>query len=165
MDDDDHALDDFYTFEYPRLVAALRLITGDRDTGRDAVDEAIARACERRQRGHAIDNLAAWVRTVACNEARSRFRRRAAEQRATDRLVARTRELEHDADAARRVDVLRALAMLPQRQREVAALHYLCDLSVDDVAGALGVSSGTVKTSLSRARDALATLLTKEVML
>ncbi len=161
---DDHELDDFYRFEYPRLVAALRLVTGDRDAGRDAVDEAVARAYEQLRRGRPIDNLPAWVRTVACNVARSRFRRKAAEARATERLVARTRELDDDTDAARRVDVLRALATLPRRQREVVALHYLCDLSVDDVAATLGVTPGTVKTSLSRARDALSILLTTEVM-
>jgi DNA-directed RNA polymerase specialized sigma24 family protein len=39
--------DDFYVFDYPRLVSALRLITGDADTAREAVDEARVRAWER----------------------------------------------------------------------------------------------------------------------
>lgn len=161
---DDPELDDFYRFEYPRLVGALRLVTGDRDTGQDAVDEAVARAWEQLRRGRTIDNLPAWVRTVACNLATSRWRRNQSEQRATERLVARAERACSDPDAARHVDVLRALAALPLRQRQVVTLHYLCDLSVDDVAGALGVTTSTVKTSLSRARSALAATLTKEML-
>ena len=46
--------------------------------------------------------------------------------------------------------------MLPPRQAQVVALHYLFDLSVDDVAATLEVSPGTVKVHLSRARASLA---------
>jgi RNA polymerase sigma-70 factor, ECF subfamily len=48
---------------------------------------------------------------------------------------------------------------LPRRQREVVVLHYFLDLAVDDIAAQLNVTSGTVKTSLHRARAALATVL------
>lgn len=43
----DRRFDDFYVFDYPKLVSALRLVTGDDDAARDAVDEACARAWER----------------------------------------------------------------------------------------------------------------------
>jgi RNA polymerase sigma-70 factor, ECF subfamily len=57
-----------------------------------------------------------------------------------------------------------ALAALPRRQREVVALFYYGEFSVAEVAATLGVSEGTVKTSLSRARDSLARALApKEV--
>jgi RNA polymerase sigma-70 factor (ECF subfamily) len=152
------AFDDFFIFDYPRLVSALTLVTGDRDVARDAVDEACARAWEHLQRGKQIDSVAGWVRVVALNVARGRFRRRATERRAREDL-ARIAQSEHSPDAGVAVDVARALATLPRRQREVVVMHYFLDLPVDNIAAQLGISSGTVKTSLHRARAALATLL------
>ena len=52
-----------------------------------------------------------------------------------------------------------ALRTLPDAQRRALALHYLCDLSVESVAAETGVSTGTVKSRLSRGRAALAALL------
>lgn len=69
-----------------------------------------------------------------------------------------------DREDAGRLDLTRAVAKLPDRHREVIVLHYLCDLSVDDVAQELGVPSGTVKSRLSRARDELARLMEDEVL-
>jgi RNA polymerase sigma-70 factor (ECF subfamily) len=57
------------------------------------------------------------------------------------------------------VDIARALALLPVGQRQVVVLHHLLDLPVDEIARALGVPTGTVKSRLSRARTALAPLL------
>ena len=54
-----------------------------------------------------------------------------------------------------RVALVAALVGLPRRQRETIVLRYLCDLPEADVARALGVSAGTVKTHIHRA---LATL-------
>ena len=46
----------------------------------------------------------------------------------------------------------RALEALPRRQREVAVLRYLLEMSTAEVAAALGITQGTVKSSLARAR-------------
>jgi RNA polymerase sigma-70 factor (ECF subfamily) len=50
-----------------------------------------------------------------------------------------------------RLALVDALGHLPRRQREAVALRYLADLSVDEVARTLGVSTGTVKQSVHRA--------------
>jgi RNA polymerase sigma-70 factor (ECF subfamily) len=55
--------------------------------------------------------------------------------------------------------VVEAIRGLPPRQQEAVALHYLLDLTVADTATAMGVDEGTVKTHLSRAREALARAL------
>jgi RNA polymerase sigma factor (sigma-70 family) len=52
--------------------------------------------------------------------------------------------------------------MLPEGQREVVALHYLADLEVAEVARTLGIAEGTVKSRLSRGRDALALALAEK---
>ena len=53
----------------------------------------------------------------------------------------------------------RALETLPRRQREVAVLRYLLEMSTAEVAAALGIAKGTVKSSLARARTHLAEAL------
>ena len=58
-----------------------------------------------------------------------------------------------------RVEVERALAALPRREREVAILRYLLGFDTRATAGVLGVGEGTVKSSLSRARTHLADAL------
>lgn len=57
------------------------------------------------------------------------------------------------------MDVQRALTRLSQRQREVTVLRYYLGMDLSEIAGVLGVSEGTVKTQLFRARRALAELL------
>jgi RNA polymerase sigma-70 factor (ECF subfamily) len=157
---DESRFDDFFLFEYPRLVGALGLVTGDHDVATDAVDEACARAWERLRRGKEIESVAAWARVVALKVARGRFRRRATEQRARERLATLATAATATPNGTEAgLDTRRALADLPRRQREVVVLHYFLDLSVDDIAAQLGVANGTVKTSLHRARAALAGVL------
>jgi RNA polymerase sigma-70 factor (ECF subfamily) len=55
--------------------------------------------------------------------------------------------------------VEQALARLSQRQREVTVLRYYLVMDVNEIAGVLGITEGTVKTQLFRARRALAELL------
>jgi RNA polymerase sigma-70 factor (ECF subfamily) len=153
----DRRFDDFYVFDYPRLVSALRLITGDADTALDAVDEACVRAWERLGRGDEIEVLGAWVRVVALNVARGGLRRRASERRALERLrsMASRDVPEPFTGAIDAIDIHRLLARLPRRQREVVVLYYLLDQSVASIAAELEASPGTVKATLHRARAAL----------
>jgi len=60
-----------------------------------------------------------------------------------------------DDAAALQVDLARAVHRLSRRQQEVVVMRYLIDLSEEDVAGTLGMSEGSVKTHLSRARGHL----------
>jgi len=117
----------------------------------------VARAWERSERGDEIESLTAWVTAVSLNLARSRLRRVAAERRARSRLG--TRERSSIASPEDRVDITRALAALPRRQREVTVLRYYLGMDVKEVADALGMSEGTAKTTLFRARQALAAAL------
>lgn len=142
--------------DYPRVVGAVALVCGSRATAEDAVQEALARAWERGQR---LESPRAWVTVVAMNLARSRLRRMLAERRARERLPSP----QTAAPSADAVDVRRALARLPRRQREATVLRYYLDMDVVEIASALGVSEGTAKTTLFRARQALARALGETV--
>ena len=153
-------LDSFVAHEYPKVVAAVGLITGNRQDAADAVQDAIVGFLAKPP-AREITNVAAWITVVASNRARDLQRSRGAESRAYAK-VGTDDESYDSALAGLDIDVLRALEELPRQQREVCVLHYLLDHSVEQVAEGLGVSTGTIKTQLHRARKALAARLRKE---
>lgn len=106
----------------------------------------------------------AYLRAAVLNRARSRHRRRSTGERVLHTVGQSTPttvdDVEHRAvQRATRADVLAALDDLPSRQREVVLLRYWLDLSEREIADTLGISSGTVKSSASRAMKALAPAL------
>lgn len=153
-------LEHFVAHEYPKVVAAVGLITGDRQGAADAVQDAILGFLSSPPK-NPVNNVAAWITVVASNRVRDGYRRQGAEQRALAKL-GHIDEGVTDAVEVLDVDVKNALMTLPKQQRQVAALHYLLDQSVETIAEGLGVSEGTVKTQLHRARKALAARLRKE---
>ena len=145
-----------YATSYRRLVGQLTGVTGDPVEAEDVVMEAFARAVTKSRVFADVDNPEAWLRTVAVNIARSRWRRVARLRALTPRLVDRS---SYDDLPADRLALLAALRTLPTGQREAIALHHLADLPVHEVATTLGVPVGTVKAWLSRGRARLAVLL------
>lgn len=146
-------LGELYAGCYRRLVTSLYAVTGDLTDAEEVVQEAFVRAIARPGKLSDIDNPEGWLFRVALNLARTRARRRVV----LDRIM---RRVEPPADvpdqSADHVALMAALRQLPPGQRFALALHYLIDLSVDDVATVLGVSVGTVKSRLARGRTALA---------
>lgn len=134
----------------------MAMVCGSATAAEDAVQEALARAWERSERGQDIGSLPAWVTTVARNLLRDRFRRLVVERRARRDLADRHGRGSEIGDSERRADVARALAALPRRQREVAVYHYFLDLPVAEIASILHIPEGSVKSALHRARHALA---------
>ncbi len=153
-------LDAFVAAEYPKVVAAVGLITGNRQDAADAVQDAIVGYLAKPP-SNPVSNVAAWITVVASNRLRDTMRSRGAESRALERIGVAD-ETTADAVAMLDLDVQRALGQLPQQQRQVIVLHYLMDQSVETIAEGLGVTAGTVKTQLHRARKGLAARLRKE---
>ena len=141
----------FLARDYARLVNAVALASGSYPAAEDAVQEALVRAWMRSERGERVESLPAWVAAVALNQTRSGWRRAMAERRARRRLPERWSS-GPAAPIEEHVDVARALEALPRRQREVAVLRYLLEMSTAEVAATLGITQGTVKSSLARAR-------------
>lgn len=153
--DDCVSLRDVFDGSYRRLVVQLYAVTGSFDEAEDVVQEAFVRAAAAGRRFLRVDNHEAWLRTTAVNVHRSRWRKLRNGRRARERILP-PRETEALED---HVAIITALRALPEPQRRVIALHYLADLPVDQIAVELGVPVGTVKSRLSRGRDALACLL------
>jgi RNA polymerase sigma factor (sigma-70 family) len=151
---DDADLREFVYTHYPRLIGALTLMCGSRATAEDAVQEALARAWERSLRGESIASLAAWVTTVSMNLARSGLRRLGTERRARALLIAEPEDAATGRDDL--MDLRRAVAALPRRQREATVLRYYLGLDVLEIARVMGTPDGTTKSLLARARAALA---------
>lgn len=129
--------------------AAYR-VTGDGAAAEDAASEALVRAGLRWRRinGRALP----WVVRVATNLAIDQTRRRTREHR----LAPQRHHTVDGIEAAQvRVDLGRALAALPKRQREVVALRYFGDLSEREIADELGLAPGSVKSHASRGLAAL----------
>jgi RNA polymerase sigma factor (sigma-70 family) len=144
---------EFFERTAPGLVRLCFLATRDREAAADAAQEALSRAWRDWSRvGAASSDPAAWTRTVALNLCRNRWRRLARQAR----LAPRAYTVDSRPDDLPDVDLQRAPRRLPVRQREAVVLHYWADLGVDACATAMGVSPGSVKQHLSRARRHLA---------
>jgi RNA polymerase sigma-70 factor, ECF subfamily len=140
---------------HQHAVRAVTVACGSPAVAEEAVQEALAKAWARRSRHPRPDSMLAWVIAVAINETRSRGRRAVREARAYSR-VARPPDA---VETQEQVDLRRALDALPLRQRQCVVLHYLLGYDIASISAALGVSSGTVKSALHRARAALASAL------
>ena len=151
----EQAMSELYHACYRRLVAQVYAFTTDLTEAQDVVQEAFARALARPRGLADVENPEAWLRTVAVNVVRRRWRRR----KLLDAIMLRDRPTVRTVEPApgpERADLRDALATLPASHREVVVLHYYADLPVDEVAAVLGVPVGTVKSRLSRARATLA---------
>ena len=153
---DDGYVREVYEASYRRLVAQAYAVAGDRVEAEDAVQEAFARAVAAGDRFRRVDNPEAWLRTVALNVLRRRWRRASLFRALTPRLAtpADVPGISED-----HVAVVQGLRSLPFQQRETLALFYLGDLSVQEIAATLGVADGTVKSRLTRGRAALAAVM------
>jgi RNA polymerase sigma-70 factor, ECF subfamily len=152
---------DLYASSYRRLVLQLYPLTGDLGEAQEVVQEAFVRLLAKPRRAAALDNPEAWLRTVAVNLARGRWRRRRVLQRLLPRIDAAPAEV--PGATPDHVALMAALRTLPAGQREAIALYHLADLPVTEVAEILQVSEGTVKSRLSRGRAALAGLLDESI--
>jgi RNA polymerase sigma factor (sigma-70 family) len=148
-------VDAFCRREWPRLVGALSLFTGDTDLAEEIAQETLARVCRDWRKVSQLAAPGAWAHRVAINLARSHFRHRAVVRKHASALVA-TATVDHDTASA--LAVREAVASLPVRQRSALVLRYFADLSVAETAEAMRCPEGTVKTLTRQAILALRNL-------
>jgi|SRR5215510_11232 len=144
--------DEFYLTSASRLVRHGYALTDDMAEAQDIAQEAFARAWQRWAMVRNCDSPEAWVRRVATNLAASRWRR----IRVARAAVGHTTEQHAPEVSTDTVALVTGLRTLPERQRTVLVLHYMCDMTIDQIAAELRCPTGTVKSWLSRGRIALA---------
>ena len=147
----------FFLDEHPKLVALGLAWTGNRDTGLEFAQEAMTRACRSWDRVAVLDAPGAWVRRVMINLLIDDNRRSRRLTTLRDRLE-RPPEVESPTPHDDRW--WPAVRALPDRECAAITLHYLEDLSIADVAAILEIAPGTVKATLSHAREKLRVTLT-----
>jgi DNA-directed RNA polymerase specialized sigma24 family protein len=146
-------LEDLYRARRPDFCRVAAAIAGDRALGEDAVQDAFAKAVRKRRSFRGRGSLEAWVWQIVVNAARDARRRRPLPVDLHERGTVETNGHRH----------WLPLELLTDRQREVLFLHYYADLDYATIAGALGISPGTVGATLSTARGVLRRALTHEV--
>jgi RNA polymerase sigma-70 factor (ECF subfamily) len=145
------------------LQAVAYLILRDRLEAEDVVIETLLTAFERGGSVRQERALRGWLLRVATNHALGRRRRNG---RLVRLDVARDVGVARDvaSDASARVTLLDALDRLPEQTRAAVVLRYYADLSVEDVAAALGKSPNTIKAQLQTALDRLRADLAEPVI-
>lgn len=149
-------LEDLYRQQRMRMVRLAILLVDEPATAEDVVQEAFTGLYRNWSGLRDAKAAIGYLRTAVVNGSRSVLRRR---------KTAREYQPPHQSDArsaeslamltAEHQAVVAALGQLPPRQREVLVLRYYGDLSEAEIAEATGVSKGTVKSTASRALDAL----------
>lgn len=139
---------DFYRQHRDRLARALALSIRDPDLAADAVDEAMARVAERWGTIGLYSSPEGWVYRVALNWSVSALRRRKLRWLRAPSHV--------QWDQLPNPDVNRAVARLDPDRRAIVVARFYLDWTIEQIAVALELPVGTVKSRLSRTLDALA---------
>jgi RNA polymerase sigma-70 factor (sigma-E family) len=154
---------DVFAAHHAEALRLAYLLTGDAHRAEDVVSEAFVKVFRRWSKA-GIDQPRAYIRRAVINESNSRFRRLALERREAARQRGDERGgLSADERLADQDQMFAALRRLPERQRTALVLRYYADLSERDIAEAMDVSAGTVKSSISRGLDRLRAEMGKEV--
>jgi RNA polymerase sigma-70 factor (ECF subfamily) len=147
--------------EIPRLRRYARALTRNTDRADDLVQETLLRAIAKAHLWLVGTDIRAWLFTIMHNQHVNMVRRAMREEATVDieqmssSLIATT-----DPSGARQLHELeRALGRLPDEQREVILLVGLEGMSYETAAEILSVPVGTVRSRLSRGRDALRRLM------
>jgi RNA polymerase sigma factor (sigma-70 family) len=151
----------FYADSKDAVYRAVLLARGDPGRAEDAVQEAFAHAYAAWDRVRFHPNPVGWVARVALNESASVARVLRRERLYPPEPPAPAPERPLDAR------LIRLVWALPARQRQVIALRILLELSTEESARVLGISSGTVTAHLHRALGSLREQIdeqTKEVI-
>lgn len=153
--DADRDFDEFYRTHRDDLCRMLALAVGDPNLGFEAADEAMARAFRDWSTVARLDRPMGWAYRVGLNWGRSRLRRRSTRRRKAHLVAVDDRHLDRPRDP----ELADALATLDTDRRAIIVLRFYADWSVDEIAAALELPAGTVKSRLHRALAELERLL------
>ncbi|MET7395534.1 sigma-70 family RNA polymerase sigma factor [Dactylosporangium sp. NPDC005572] len=138
----------------------LAVLLGAEGEAEDIVSEAFYELYRRWHRLRSHDAALSYVRAVVCNLVRMRVRRLQVARRHAEPAIESVGSAE--AEVLLRDDqraLVEAIKQLPARQREALVLRYWLDLRESEIAAAMGISAGAVKSHTSRGMATLTRLL------
>ncbi|WP_220818794.1 SigE family RNA polymerase sigma factor [Streptomyces sp. gCLA4] len=150
---------EFFERHYAGLSRLACLLTGEPDTADDLAADAMVALWKRWPEVRRAGSPLAYARGTVANLARERIRAAVRERRRIRLFWARGTEPAHGPDIAGMVTVRAALERLPFRKRACVVMRYAFDIPEREVAQALGVSLGTVKSQTSKGVAELRRLL------
>jgi RNA polymerase sigma factor (sigma-70 family) len=146
----------FYDENFRAVCRGLSVALGDARRAEEAAQEAFTRAYVRWRWVSQMDRPAGWVYVTAVRVATRR--------RVTRSVRGERRSVDDVADVVvQRASLGEAIDQLPERQRLAIVLRYGLDLSLDDVAAAMGCAVGTVKSTVHAALARLHVVLDESI--
>lgn len=142
--DDLSAFDDFYRDQLPGVVRALTLAFADRAVAEDAAQVAFEKALRRWRTVRTMDRPGTWVYVVAVRHGQRQIER----DRRRPAFDAAPPDPGPEPVVVSEHTVVGLLEQLAPRQRAVVVLRHLAGLPLADIATALGMAEGTVKSTL-----------------
>ena len=157
---DRSAFEEFYRRHTGRVYALAIRLTRNRSEAEEITQEVFVRAWQHRAKLSSPSHARNWLHRVALNLWRNQLRRLA--QRGEPLVLEPERTVHpHPGNATRglRVDLERAVGLLPDRAREVLVLHDILGYRHAEIGGLLGIATNTSKVQLHRARKRLRKVL------
>jgi RNA polymerase sigma-70 factor, ECF subfamily len=157
-DGDEPAFRELYRRHTPRLhQLLLRLLGGIEQDAEDVVQETWVRAVENAARFEWKSSFPSWLTGIGINRAKEVLRKR--NRRPMFELTEGMEPKAPVAPVGERIDLERALALLPDGYRTVLVLHDVEGFRHDEIAAQLGIAAGTSKSQLFHARRYVRALL------
>jgi RNA polymerase sigma-70 factor (sigma-E family) len=161
--DADQAIAAMYSTEYRSLVRISVVLVGDVGTAEEVVQDCFIAMYAAWRRLKNVDKAVNYLRRSVVNRSRSVLRRRVVADKHVPKHEPDMPSAEQGAiTQLERAAVIAALGSLPARQREAIMLRYYLDLSEEEVASAMRISCGAVKSHTARAKAALRSVLEPE---
>jgi RNA polymerase sigma-70 factor (sigma-E family) len=159
----DLAVIELYSVQYKALVRLAAMLVRDTSTAEEVVQEAFIAMHDGWHRLKDSEKALAYLRQAVVNRSRSVLRHRVVVEKNAPKPAPDMPSAEHGAMALlERSAVIAALRDLPERQREAIVLRYYADLSEADIAAAMRISRGAVKSHTARAMASLKAALEKD---
>ena len=156
----DLAVIELYAMHYPALVRLAVMLVRDTPTAEEVVLDAFIAMHDAWERLRDTERALAYMRQTVVNRSRSVLRHRLVVEKNQQKPPPDMPSAEHGAlTLLERSAVIAALRGLPARQREAIVLRYYADLSEAEIAAAMKISRGAVKSHTSRGMAALRTAL------
>lgn len=153
---DDVWLRDLHDSHWASMVRLATLLLGSTDQAEEIVQEALLAVFQRRNQFSTLDHAGAYLRAAVVNRTRSAHRHRGAVERfRPDPRPSPSTPEEEILSAERAEQMFNLVHELPRRQREVLVLRYYSGASEAEIADALGISRGAVKSHAHRGIEAL----------